>query len=200
VRITSIPVPPHAFVSLPGGHHVIARTTLVFLAVVLLVARSYAQRAPPAPAVVQRTDSLGDPLPDGAVARLGTLRLKHDPVTAPIVDVALFSPDGTKIVSLAYGHGGVRLWDAATGKEIRGPWSDSNPRYTAVAFSPDGALLAAATYARFNKSKKTKKEISRGEVILYDIAGAKPVKTLFYDLAGARPVKIPLGLHFVHAL
>ncbi|HEX3148228.1 MAG TPA: sigma-70 family RNA polymerase sigma factor [Gemmataceae bacterium] len=59
----------------------------------------------------QRGDSLGDPLPEGAIARLGTLRLNH----GDGLSVLLFTPDGKSIVSV--GHGQARVWDAATGVE-----------------------------------------------------------------------------------
>src|SRR4051794_15709013 len=72
-----------------------------------------------APAAAQpRLDALGDPLPPGAVARLGTLRLRHpgDALTVRVV----FSPDGKLLASLAMPHGEspsvLRLWDAATGQ------------------------------------------------------------------------------------
>jgi WD40 repeat protein/beta-lactamase regulating signal transducer with metallopeptidase domain len=59
-------------------------------------------------------DRLGDPLPAGARARLGTTRMRH----------------GSEVTFVAFGSGGktlltagrdntVRLWDLATGKEIR---------------------------------------------------------------------------------
>jgi WD40 repeat protein/beta-lactamase regulating signal transducer with metallopeptidase domain len=70
----------------------------------------------PAPAadVKSAADPKGDPLPAGAVARLGTTRWRHG---ATITFVA-FRPDGKTLVTAGQ-DGTVRLWDVATGKEIR---------------------------------------------------------------------------------
>jgi RNA polymerase sigma factor (sigma-70 family) len=99
-------------------------------------------------------DLLGDPLPPGAVARLGTLRLKHlsrefeqqgvpFDMTMVLVGNAQFVPDGTKLVTWASGHGGgVSCWDVQTGKKIAGPWV--NGYYRTMALSPDGKRMAAA--------------------------------------------------------
>src|SRR5262249_42423350 len=67
-----------------------------------------------APQAKMRTDSLGDPLPPGALGRVGTVRLRH----AGAGDVVLaFTPDGRTLVSV--GPDGVcRRWSAADGKEI----------------------------------------------------------------------------------
>jgi RNA polymerase sigma factor (sigma-70 family) len=57
------------------------------------------------------TDLHGDALPDGAVARLGTVRFNHGRNLRSLV----FSADGKVILS--HGGGLLRLWDAATGKQ-----------------------------------------------------------------------------------
>jgi RNA polymerase sigma factor (sigma-70 family) len=81
-----------------------------------------------------RTDRYGDPLPAGAVARLGTTRFRHGWVIRAIA----YSPDGKKLATA--GAYGVRVWDAATGKELFA-FPSTRPVDT-VAFSPDGKLVA----------------------------------------------------------
>src|SRR5579864_8149651 len=63
------------------------------------------------PATPQR-DFYGDPLPDGAIARLGSVRF-HPP--AGLIAMA-YAPDGKSI--LAIGGDSMRYWDADTGKEL----------------------------------------------------------------------------------
>jgi RNA polymerase sigma factor (sigma-70 family) len=81
------------------------------------------------------TDRHGDPLPDGALARLGTVRWRHGAFALALA----YSPDGKMIVTSGVGRALV-LWDAATGKELRVFPSHGQPR--GVAFSPDGKLIA----------------------------------------------------------
>src|SRR5262249_3467328 len=77
-----------------------------------------ATTAPPA----ARGDLLGDPLPDGALARVGTLRFRHG---APIVSVA-YAPDGKSVATGGRGRA-VPVWGTAAGRQ--------RPRSP-----PDGAL------------------------------------------------------------
>jgi RNA polymerase sigma factor (sigma-70 family) len=99
-------------------------------------------------------DSHGDPLPVGAIARLGTLRLKHNvPLEAhssfpASAATGVFSPDGKWIASVGDSENffRLRLWDASSGKELSDPWNSKKSLFitTAFVFSPDGATFAIA--------------------------------------------------------
>jgi RNA polymerase sigma factor (sigma-70 family) len=92
---------------------------------------------------VNKLDLHGDPLPEGAIARLGTVRLRHGLNVSSVA----FSPDRKTLASGGQDNT-VRIWEIATGKEIHhftaimGPggayaWVQS------IAYSPDGKFLAA---------------------------------------------------------
>jgi RNA polymerase sigma factor (sigma-70 family) len=105
--------------------------------------------AEPASALV---DTLGDPLPAGAVARIGTARFRHD----EWLYLATWSPDGKFIASSAGRI--VIIWDAQTGRELaRHGFEDAEfpPRMPrkpsdwpsgveALEWAPDGSALATA--------------------------------------------------------
>jgi WD40 repeat protein len=61
-----------------------------------------------------RLDAHGDPLPDGALARLGTIRLRH----GGEVYLVSFTPDSKAVASVSADQT-FRLWDVANGKELR---------------------------------------------------------------------------------
>jgi WD40 repeat protein len=83
-------------------------------------------------------DAHGDRLPDGAVARWGSIRLSNGGQLGGLA----FSPDGKWLAS--GGNGGVtHLWDANTGKKIRDLKAPKNG-WGPLAFSPDGKTLAAS--------------------------------------------------------
>jgi RNA polymerase sigma factor (sigma-70 family) len=95
-----------------------------------------AARAPRGPAA----DALGDPLPAGAVARLGTRRLYgfYSPTWAT------FSPDGKKVA--ARGFFGITVWDAATGRMVL-ERADYNVVADAAGWRADGTGVAVVRLA-----------------------------------------------------
>ncbi|HJZ89455.1 MAG TPA: sigma-70 family RNA polymerase sigma factor [Gemmataceae bacterium] len=109
---------------------------------------------PPVPAepATASVDILGDPLPDGAVARIGTSRFRHD----EWLHLATWSPDGKYIASSA-GRIAI-IWDAQTGRELaRHAFEDTEfpPRVPrkpsdwpsgveALEWAPDGSALTTA--------------------------------------------------------
>jgi WD40 repeat protein len=104
----------------------------------LLTVPSWAHAAaPPQPG---RKDRAGDPLPAGALARLGTVRLRH---SDEVISVA-FAPDGKALAS-ASKDWTISLWEPNTGKEIR-RWRQEamdgmEGPAEALAWSADGTQL-----------------------------------------------------------
>jgi RNA polymerase sigma factor (sigma-70 family) len=88
-----------------------------------------------------RTDFAGDPLPPGALARLGTLRLRHAANACSLG----FSPDGKTLISGGHDNT-VRIWDAATGKLVHVVRGTALTHHGACAvLSPDGKTLFTTT-------------------------------------------------------
>jgi RNA polymerase sigma factor (sigma-70 family) len=114
------------------------------LGAVALGGRAPAGRPPAAPPSTEtaerpaRTDLHGDPLPPGAMARLGTVRFRHQ----DFVTHAVFSRDGKALIA-GDASGLIVVWDAATGKELRRIRAYHGSINT-LAVSPDGKALAAA--------------------------------------------------------
>ena len=90
-----------------------------------------------------RLDAHGDPLPDGAIARLGSVRFR---VPEGIRAFAL-SPCG-KLLALTTDEG-LRILDAQSGKDLRRMQNNVDNVYW-VAFSADGKVLAGASFTRRN--------------------------------------------------
>jgi WD40 repeat protein len=104
-----------------------------------------AQAQAPEKEPTRRTDRYEDQLPEGALARIGTLRLRHR------WDVwsVMYAPDGKSLIAggpagdpfnLKNVQHAVRVWDPATGKLLR---AFSAGLYGGtLALSPDGRFLA----------------------------------------------------------
>lgn len=81
-------------------------------------------------------DVYGDPLPEGAVARLGTIRFRH----GGRVGALAYTPDGKRIVS-GSGDGLVRVWDLE-GRLIR-KMAGHEGNVFSVAVSKDGKRIVS---------------------------------------------------------
>jgi RNA polymerase sigma factor (sigma-70 family) len=102
---------------------------------------------PPTPAAgapeVPRGDQLGDPLPEGALARLGTSRLRTERYFK-------FTPDGRRLVC-SRTDGGLQLFEVPSGKPLARIRATDVPGRTniigsTIAFTPDGKHLAGVCW------------------------------------------------------
>lgn len=85
-----------------------------------------------------RADRYGDPLPKGALMRLGTLRFCQ-----PFPGSLAFSPDG-KVLASGGSDNRIRLWDPDTGKEVR-TLEGHKGSVNCIALSADGRWLASGS-------------------------------------------------------
>ena len=126
------------------------------------------QQFPSQKQVTTPSDFFDDPLPKGAIARLGSWRLRHD---SEIKSVAI-TADGKTIASLA--DDGVRVWQAETGEQLGHilppPKDQPGSGAYAMALLPMDNAIAIV--------HKTSREIS-----LWDLAACKEIGFLEYKLS-----------------
>ena len=108
-------------------------------------------------------DAFGDPLPAGTIARLGATRFR----LGGAGNALAFSADGKTIVSGGW-HGSLRVWDVATGQELRRiPVREKSVK--AVALSPDGKHVAAVG--------------GRGALFVHDLATGQELRAIGWSLS-----------------
>ncbi|HMF11310.1 MAG TPA: sigma-70 family RNA polymerase sigma factor, partial [Gemmataceae bacterium] len=86
----------------------------------------------------ERVDVLGDPLPSGVIARLGTIRLRYGHLYPSVV----ITRDGKTLLA-SHEDGGVRAWDLTTGR-LQYALPAKEREDGVLALSPDGKVLAKA--------------------------------------------------------
>lgn len=125
---------------------------------VLLSGATGVAAAQPKDALKPGQDLYGDPLPDGAVARLGSMRLRH----AGLSDYVFV--DGGKTLLSAGSDRVLRFWDLATGHQARSvKLAGTAGPGRCVTLSPDGKWLVAQEGAH---------------LVFWNVASGKEIKKL----------------------
>jgi WD40 repeat protein len=84
-------------------------------------------------------DFYGDPLPAGALFRLGTVRLRAEQYSKCVA----FAPDGASIATGDYD--GAKIWNARTGQKLKEfRWKGYQTGASSIAYSPDSKFIAIA--------------------------------------------------------
>jgi WD40 repeat protein len=161
------------------------------LVLVLNVVAEAGQAPAPAPA----QDPSGDPLPEGAVARVGQDRWLHG-ITATF---AAFLPDGKRVISINSDRS-IRIWEFPTGKELSraflfegdaklpvgafggGPFFGGTP----IAMTRDGKTLA------YTPASTPFVASGEGEIVIHEVGAAKPLPQRI-KLPVAKDAPMPRG-------
>jgi WD40 repeat protein len=143
---------PHAKPDNPIRPRSFPLGALGLLALLLVPPRLHAQPV--------SVDAIGDPLPPGAVARLGTVRLTHPGGVAALA----FAADG-KTLATGGPDRSVRVWDVSTGREVR-RFLGHKEAITAVAFLRDGKTLVSGS--------------KEGGIFLWDLATGEKRRGVFH--------------------
>jgi RNA polymerase sigma factor (sigma-70 family) len=114
-----------------------------------------------------KADAQGDPLPPGAVTRLGTVRYRFPGVGAA------FLPDGKTVVSVGQEGNAIKLWDARTGRLVREIDTGNFITRGGVALARDGSHLAVSGSIRDDTQPSW-----RSAVRVFDLATGKDARTV----------------------
>jgi RNA polymerase sigma factor (sigma-70 family) len=94
-------------------------------------------KEPTAERPTPQLDAFGDPLPDGAVARIGSSRFRTDRFLADFA----FSPDGKLIAGASAGRR-LTVWEVATGRDVATVQVAEGP-FGRIQFTEDGKYIVA---------------------------------------------------------
>jgi YD repeat-containing protein len=141
------------------------------------------------------TDLYGDPLPPGALVRIGSARFRHPDAVMTVA----YAPDG-KTVATGGRDGSVRIWDLTTGKERRriGLWaSESTPigespdgqKTLTLAYSPDGKRLAMPAW----KNVVVIRDAATGKDLLRLVGHERAVAAVAFGPDGKTLVSMDVG-------
>ncbi len=119
-------------------------------------------------------DSNGDPLPAGALARLGADRFRRDAGDSGLVALSAqgrlaFSADGNSLYAAGNMDGMVHAWDVTTGKERQRlrVFENRQIRGSSMAISPEGNLVAA---------------VANGNIAVWNAALARQIRQVMLPL------------------
>ncbi len=118
-----------------------------------------AKATDPKPPGPERLDTEGLPLPAGAVARLGSPRLRHG---ARVKDIA-YSPNGKWLASVGYDDT-LRVWDAETGRQL---FAVKRPEggFDKVSFAAEGTAIVALGRDPDKRGVLWRIEVATGNVL-----------------------------------
>ena len=118
-----------------------------------------------APLVSDHKDRFGDPLPVGAIARIGTVRYRVSPFASP--DRGKLSPDGKHFAAIG-NQNEILMWDLPAWTKRRfvaRKMADKTPRFDGIAFTPvNGQVIGY--------------DVDQHRLVFFDLATLKLVKTL----------------------
>jgi WD40 repeat protein len=122
-----------------------------------------------------RLDRYGDPLPPGALARLGTVRYRFEGMG--------ILPDGETVVSAS--GTSIQLWDARTGALKREIETGFYGISSGCCLSGDGRTLALTGLISY-----TPKQGWQGGVLVYDLVSGKMIQTFTGQTGSARDIAL----------